>query len=520
LILGLLATAWGAPVVEEAGDPFARCLVEASAAVGPMPDPRALAHGPRIAVVAGVSCLRDDRLPPLRYAARDAARLAERLLAAGWQVVQLPPGASAADLRTAIDAASEAVDPGGTLLVYWSGHGLLRARGSQVERVLGTSDLVLGEPASGLTAGELEERVRGSWAGTRVLIFDTCFAAQPVGDLAETGFEADVPVTAGDVRLYAAANFERAEEDPALRASPYTDQLLAALGDRADDLDGDGCVGLLEAHVAAARALGGPSSVQHPQLVAGDLREVPLGDCIASPPTRAILGILAPRALAVEARGGTAAPIAPITGLDPGRWRVVATGPSALGDPQLRLSQRWLARAGDRETVDPWLEARRSRGWIGVTAGLSTTDPLPLASVGLAETWLPRAPGEWRFALGSRAEYGPEAPIRDSAGDCWSDLAASLRPGLTYAPRPGWGVGGHLVGGGVGHPSYATQDERGCATGPWTWGPVGGVGSDLQLTPGRAWLALTADFALIGADRGPATRETGGVAVGTALFRP
>ena len=141
----LLATpALAAPVLEapDSVDRFARCVAQAQAEadaegfVWAAPG----AHAQNVAVVAGVPCHRDEAIPSLSWSSRDAIRMAKMLQDAGYTVLPLVSDVTGADLEAALDRAAALVDPDGTLLVYFSGHGLLREEAGGLHRYLVLSD--------------------------------------------------------------------------------------------------------------------------------------------------------------------------------------------------------------------------------------------------------------------------------------------------------------------------------------------------------------------------------------------
>jgi uncharacterized caspase-like protein len=151
------------------------------------------------------------------------------------------------------------------LFVYFSGHGMLRDDDGKLLRYLVLSDTDLTSiESTGLSLADLDRRVSGVDAETRVVIHDTCFADRiggkspacrgPGHTKGLSSPEANLALAPGDLRLSASKFFEQALESPEYRSSIYTHHLLGALSEPEADLDGDGCVGLIEAHGLGGRA--------------------------------------------------------------------------------------------------------------------------------------------------------------------------------------------------------------------------------------------------------------------------
>jgi hypothetical protein len=178
---------------------------------------------------------------PLRYAARDAERMAAVLRDLGGftRTVELRNPA-AADLRRALDdaEAQAARDPRMELLFYYSGHA-------------DPQGLLLGEAR--FTYQELRQRLEGSRALVRVALLDACHAGaviRPKGGRPGPGYslESFRPLDLRGAAIIAASTAtELAQESSQIEGSYFTHHLISALRG-AGDQDGNGVVTLTEAY--------------------------------------------------------------------------------------------------------------------------------------------------------------------------------------------------------------------------------------------------------------------------------
>lgn len=204
--------------------------------------------------------------PRLRYAERDADRFAATLVDLGGfargDVIVLH-GTDAETARGALIALNDRIRTAGAadtmLVVYYSGHADAEA-------------LHLGTTTFALT--QLEQLVRGSPAGFRLLVVDACRSGaltRVKGGRAVAPF----PIALGDtlaadgvVFWTASSASEAAQESDAIEGSFFSHFLVSGLAGPAD-ADGDGAVTLTEAFDyaraatlrASSRTLAGP---QHP----------------------------------------------------------------------------------------------------------------------------------------------------------------------------------------------------------------------------------------------------------------
>jgi hypothetical protein len=214
----------------------------------------------RLAIVASSSAAEGQA--SLRYAGRDAARVAEVLRELGgfddvWSLRDPDPGALRAALARAEQVA--AVDPKLELIVYYSGHA--DGRG-----------LLLGKEQ--FRYDELRATLARSRAAVRVAVLDACHAGgavTPKGGRPAAGFpvpEMPAAHVQGAAILAASTASELAQESSELEGSYFTHHMLSALRG-AGDRDDNGLVTLGEAYeyaygrtvAATLPSLWGP---QHP----------------------------------------------------------------------------------------------------------------------------------------------------------------------------------------------------------------------------------------------------------------
>ncbi|HUS65303.1 MAG TPA: caspase family protein [Kofleriaceae bacterium] len=220
----------------------------------------------RFAVLIGNDAGARDEIT-LRFAEADAVKLRDVLVDLGGfrpENIVMLEGQSAETARRAIVAVNDRIRalPAGQdaiLLVYYSGHADATA-------------LHLGE--SELQLGVMEQLVRESPAGVRLLVVDACRSGaltRVKGGIRTSGFDIQVDerlAAQGAVFLTSSAANEDAQESDELGGSFFTHYLVSGLLGTADS-NGDGQVSLAEAYGhayastlrASSRTLGG---IQHP----------------------------------------------------------------------------------------------------------------------------------------------------------------------------------------------------------------------------------------------------------------
>jgi len=483
------ATAWSGPLVDPAPfDPFAACVAAAQARAAPVLEALAALPPPAVgapqALVVGAACSRDPRLPDLPDAWTDAARVGERLSRDGWQVTLLGPAPTADEARAAI--ATLADGAGDATLVYWSGHGAITTRAGAPARWLPTADQAIDAPNDPVWVDALESDIDALPHRRRLWMLDACFG----GDFGAR--QVAPPLDPGGLRLYAAAPWERAALDPRRGGSPYTLAWLAAAEEVASDVDGDGCVGALEAHARATATLAADRAMQHPEFASGDLDPWAIHTCAYRPPTRAVVGFDHPTTRRLTAAGQVGALVA----VPPGRVAVRVTAPAEGSRPDRLLAAGTLrVEPGEWRRVDGWASQRRGTAWIGLAGSGGTRAALPTAALGAEAWWLPASPRAWRPVFAARSGARPTGSV--GALGCFRAATGEVAGGLAWRNDTPWTVAVAGALGAVGRQGIGPAGPTGCATGP----PLGAWEAGWSL--GRLALGLTADLRWLGTTDGP-----------------
>ena len=445
LVLGALA----APVLDaEPVDPWSRCVERADREAG-LTGPPGLQAFPvggvsKLAIVVGVPCHHDPALPSLTYSSRDAMQVADWLSGEGFSVIRLTTEVERSEMEHALDLASRHLHRGGTLLVYFSGHGVVHQDRGQLQRMLVFTDTRLDDlGGTGFSVDRLDARLAEFDAEHRVVIQDTCFAGDGGKTADAPGLPGATPKSAppvdlrrGDHRLYAARFFEQAEESVQYRGSVYTHHLLAALRDGEGDLDGDACVGLREAHIyAQARTDADRNGLQRPIARDWDGENLHLSQCSAVP-TQSVVSLPGePPGWVVELDGS--AIVTEPTSITPGGHRLRVLRDAERGDGSLRrdtlLDQRMTLQPG--QWVEPAEELSvRTRMLVaeGLVSASGINGPLPPAGLGAAAWWMPRDLGRGRPVLGAELATLPKGPVT------WADERIACFTGGHLAARAGW----------------------------------------------------------------------------------
>lgn len=473
---------WGiaaaAPVLsnDSAQDPFARCVAAADAEAGVtsgsvqlVPD-----SSDKIAVVIGIPCHHSPQIPSLQYSTRDATEMGAHLADAGFDVVPLLTSVDRRTLLDTLDRVQRSLAPDGLLVVYFSGHGALREEGGELHRYLVMSDTELGAVhMTGLSVRTLEDRVDQIAAGSRVIIQDTCYADRPTGPVVERDkgvlpLEPGIELQAGDFRLYGSRYFEQAVESVDLRGSIYTVRLLEAMNEPGADLDGDSCVGLLEAHSwARDRVVADRAGYQVPQLRSnahGEDAAYLLSVCSSSAPKRAVLDVPTEEGWSLSVRDAMGRAVLGRS-LLPGRYRFTMSElvPSDTGDltRQIRFDGVRSVHAGQWLALHDEIANLRPLRWISATADSAWTHELPLFGLGL----------EGRLALADRGK---------------GRLIVGLGGG--YRPGPG------------GTRTYSPKEDNAAASGEVAFQPIAFRAGEIEgsLRPTRTLLLRRDDVLLIG----------------------
>ncbi len=221
-------------------------------------------------------------------------------------------------------------------------------------------------------------------------------------------------LTEADLRLYASRFYEVALEDPRHDGSVYTHHLLEALDSTHADVDGDACVGLLEAHLSAAAATSASrDGYQNPQWDG----TAPNARCSG-----------ATHAVAVE--GNEVRALAPGT----------------------RLSSVGSVPAGQWVHVDRIDTRRRWRLELGANPQFRSSGARPPVLLAVEAAWRPREDGGTR--LGTRVGMSPPQSVNDV---CFRGREASGRASWTGRLGP-VAVGPQVEAGWVGRTPLADCD--------------------------------------------------------------
>ncbi len=405
-----LSAAWAAPVIGEPIDPLQQC-VETAGEVHQIDRPPP--GSDRIAVVVGVPCHRHPSVPPLAYATQDALRVGAELEDRGYHVMRLTTLVDAADLEHALALASEAITDEGELVVYLSGHGVLLQEGPQLRRYLVMSDTDLTRvQQTGVPAERIEAAMGTARGARRVLVQDTCFASQPLGgadslDSRSKGAWLPAPAPTahpGDLRLYASQFFEQATESRSLGGSVYTHFLLASLDDPTSDLDGNGCVDLMEAHEASRQATSTHRhGFQNPTSEWADLASVRGTLSCAAPGTQPVLARPAGVDVQIDATE-----LGPMAAVSAGAHEVtVRRGARTTHTP-------FVAEAGEWTDASQLVPSQHWQAHLRLSASLHPAPGLPAGSLG-AELWGAAPLGQSLVMAGVEGGWSPSY---DGAESC------------------------------------------------------------------------------------------------------
>ncbi|MGW6816708.1 tetratricopeptide repeat protein, partial [Nocardia sp. NPDC055050] len=184
------------------------------------------------AVLIGVGAYdHSERLPDIAGAAHNLSDLSRLLTSDGgvlspdncWTVLNPDSSARVGDLVER--AAEQATD---TLLVYYTGHGLLDRRGRLHLTLTGTHPDRTGYTA--LPFSTLRESILDSPAATRILILDCCFSGRAFDALTDAGPDAILGQAdiAGTYTITSSARNELSYAPPGDRNTAFTGALIAA----------------------------------------------------------------------------------------------------------------------------------------------------------------------------------------------------------------------------------------------------------------------------------------------------
>jgi len=383
-----------------------RCVEEANIAAGlaaqSSPVVGALDEGvDKVAVVVGVPCHRSASIPSLAYSTRDAVRIAEMLDGNGFTVLRLTSSVDAEQLLDALDEVERIMNPEGVLVVYFSGHGVLRHHEGRLRRYLVFSDTMLPDiEDTALAVLDLQAQIAEIRVANRVVVQDTCFAgtpdeggksiqiaSSPEGRVKGIALpERDRVAEASDQRLFASRFFEQALESIPHQGSVYTHHFLAAASHAPGaDLDLDGCIGTLEAHTyATLKTAAERDGFQNPQLHGNGVENVPL-TCVGE----ATRGVLFAGWDAQEARP-----------LEPGRQQVLLRDESG----QVRYRGSVRIEPGEWVSVEELIQDRAPYVLVHADLGVGSVGSAPTMSYGGSGWYAGRDSGLGRFAAGATVQ--------------------------------------------------------------------------------------------------------------------
>ncbi len=193
------------------------------------------ARAERVAIVVGVSAYpRSSGIAPLHYAAADARTLAEELARHGYRVTTLVDDeATRGSVLGALAAAAEAVDPRGTVLFYFSGHGMDEG-GHHYLMTVESGGAAL--PSTALSVQELRDRLVALGAHQAVMLVDACSDVSPADGRAPPARD---PQPAPGLRaLFSTRPGTRSYENAELGHGVFTAFVLRALRGAAARSDG------------------------------------------------------------------------------------------------------------------------------------------------------------------------------------------------------------------------------------------------------------------------------------------
>ena len=238
----------------------------------------------RSALIISTGRYRDNRLPNLRAPAQDAADLSALLRDpeyGGFEVSELLDK-NKNDIEEALDRFLSARQPGETVVVYLSCHGLQTKRGELYFAAANTRIDTI--PATALEARWLTDRLNECRARRQVVILDSCFSGAFIGAKGDggTGLEGwlngtdpggTYPDGQGRAVLTASRATERSfEGDDATTGeepvrSVFSRALIEGLRTGNADADRDGLISVLEAYEYASKRVRDSGQRQNPQIM-------------------------------------------------------------------------------------------------------------------------------------------------------------------------------------------------------------------------------------------------------------
>jgi len=338
------------------------------------------AHAPRrFALVVGVQDYDDPSLGELLYPHDDATEVADVLSTpelGGFDHVELLHAPSRQVFERALEELTSGAQAQDTILVYFSGHGVLVAEEQATAYLLFADGELRRAAETGLALPELERRLQAANARQRVLIADACQSEDPSVPFRLKGGTVHLAPARADAWLYSATKGQASREDDRLGHGVYTHFLLEALGGAADR-DGDLLVDAAEAHRwAAEQTSEWTGAAQVPSMTVTEIGHEPIvlaGDAerrAAFERERAVADDSV--AMGQRLRGGSA----------PDWWIGGEAGWRYAGDETLVVP--WSAGLVLRHQRGPWSLGARTAQYVGAAPLGSDWQQLGEASLAAA----------------------------------------------------------------------------------------------------------------------------------------
>ena len=318
----------------------------------------------RVALVVGVQDYDDPALGELLYPLDDArafARVLEAPELGDFDRVEVLEAPTRSQFDAAFSELTAGLQGQDTVLVYFSGHGVLVVDEQATAYLLFQDGELQRAAETGLALPELEARLQALPARQRVLIADACQSEDlPAGFRLKGGLGTEhSPPTGADAWLYSATKGQASREDDALGHGVYTHFLLEAMGG-AGDRDADGLVDTAEAHRwAAEQTWSWTDAAQVPTMVVTEVGHEPI--YLSGDPER--------REELEAARLAAAPSPAPdqgqrLRGASEARWWLgVEGGWTSAGDQSLVVP--WSAGLSLRSERGPWVLGGRTAQYVG-----------------------------------------------------------------------------------------------------------------------------------------------------------
>jgi hypothetical protein len=232
---------------------------------------------PRRALLLACSAFADSSLPPLRSPETDVSALTDALADPNGSRYEVSSNTNSTsyEARIAIESFFTNARPRDRHLIYFSGHGVLDARGELYFAFSDTRRSLLDSTA--VSAAWIRSQVRASRAKTTIILIDCCFSGSfLLGMQARSDSDANVatlvrglPEGSGVAVLTASGESEfslEADErsEAIVRPSYFTEAVVSGIATGAADLDGDGRITVDELYSYVAQRIRESPSPQRP----------------------------------------------------------------------------------------------------------------------------------------------------------------------------------------------------------------------------------------------------------------